>query len=179
MDIIYLIFLIGAAIFSITALLVLTSAFFGFLITKVPFVPSPGRDVELLVDRLGLSAKDHIYDLGSGDGRVLFVLERLTGAKTTGYELMRWAHLTARLTARLKHSKAQFIRRNFFKENLSPATVVYCYLFPEFMAKVGDKVMAECRPGTIVVSRDFRIPNLNQTDYFRTSGVHEIFIYTV
>ncbi len=175
----YYIFLGVTLILSLGLVFVMISSLVSFVITAVPFIPSPVKDVRTVAQHLGLSAKDHVYDLGSGNGRVLFEIESVSGARTTGYELMRWTHIYARTLGLMKHSRAQFIRRNFLKENLSTATVVYCYLYPHLMTKVGEKVMAECKPGTTVVSRDFRIPNLIQTDHIQLNKTHEVYIYVV
>jgi hypothetical protein len=168
-------FLLGALLI----LFFITSAFLGFVITRVPFVPTAARDIRTIAERVPLTPSDVIYDLGSGNGKVAFMLERLTGAQTVGFEATLWTHWYARLKRWLTRSKAKFIRGNFFKHNWSPATVIYCYLYPPLMTQIGEKILAECRPGTTVIVRDFPIANWQHTDYFRTYGRHEVFVYKV
>ncbi len=166
-------------LFSILVLLVITSAFFGFLITRVPFVPTAARDIHAIAERISLTERDIIYDLGSGNGKVAFMLADLTGAQTVGFEAMLWTHWYARIKQALTRSRARFVRGDFFKHSWSDATVIYCYLYPPLMKRIGEKVLAECKPGTRIVARDFPIANLPQVDYFRTYKNHEIFIYRI
>jgi len=166
-------------LFSILLLFVITSAFFGFLITRVPFVPTAARDIRVIVQRVSLSKRDTIYDLGSGNGKVAFMLANLTGAQTVGFEAMIWTHWYARIKQMLTRSRASFVRGDFFEHDWSGATVIYCYLYPPLMNQIGEKVLAECKPGTQIIVRDFPISNLPQVDHFRTYKNHEIFIYRI
>jgi SAM-dependent methyltransferase len=172
-------------LFSLLLLFWIVSSFLGFVITRVPFVPTAARDIHTIAERVPLSEDDVIYDLGSGNGKVVFMLERLTGARTVGFETTLWTHWYA-LAKQLfynvgnkRRSRARFVLGNFFKHDWSGASVVYCYLYPPLMRQVGDKVLAECKPGTRVIVRDFPIPNLPQVGHFHTYGRHEIFIYQV
>ncbi len=160
-------------------LFVIYSAFWGFAVTRVPFVPTPTGDIRQLVARLGLSERDVIYELGSGNGRVVFELETLTGALLVGYEAVLWTHLWALLKKWRRRARAKFVYGNFFRHNWSEATVIYCYLYPPLMPAVGAKVLAECRPGTRVVSRDFPITALAETERIDTSPGHSLYIYRI
>ena len=173
--ILYSLFLVG----TLLILFFITSSFLGFVITRVPFVPTAASDVRSIVERVPLSPNDIIYDLGSGNGKVAFMMEQLTGAKTVGFEATLWAHWYARLKKLLIRSGAKFILGNFFKHDWSEATVIYCYLYPSLMTQVGEKILTECRQGTKVIVRDFPIANWQRTDYFRTYGRHEVFVYQV
>jgi len=164
---------------SLFLLFIVGSAFLGFVFTRVPFVPTPKGDVEQMVRHLGLSQDDVFYELGSGNGRVVFGVEALSGARAVGYESTLWTHLWASLRKRWRRAKARLVYGNFFKHNWSEATVIYCYLYPPLMSSVGAKVLAECRPGTRVVSRDFPITNLREVGILRTRPHHSLYIYEV
>ena len=163
--------------FSLFALFVVTSAFLGFLQTRVPFVPTSAADVEFIAKKLALGPKDVFLDLGSGDGKVCFLVEKVAGAQTIGYEMTWWTHLWAKLKARLRHAKAKFYCRNFFHEDWSVASVVYGYLYPPLMGQVEEKFLADCRPGTFAVIRDFPFPKLKPLEVIYRPGEHEIYIY--
>lgn len=173
----YTLFLSGMLVFSLFALFIVASAFFGFLRTRVPFVPTSAADVEFLVKKLALGPKDVFVDLGSGDGRVCFLVEKAAGCQTLGYELTWWTHLLAKLKAKLKHSRAKFYCRNFFHENWSDASVVYGYLYPPLMRRVEEKFKTDCKPGTFAVIRDFPFPGLKPLEVVYRPGNHEIYIY--
>ncbi len=160
-------------------LFVVTSAFIGFLITRVPFVPTYADDIKLIVDKLKISSKDTFYDLGSGNGKVVFLVEKLSGAQVTGYELTLWTHLWARIQKILMRSKAKFIRRDFFKQDWSQANIIYCYLYPHLMGRICDKFRAEMKPGSVAVVRDFPFPNMIHSEKYHLPKEHEIYVYRV
>jgi len=158
-------------------LLVIFSAFLGFVMTRVPFVPTRASDIEFFAKELGISEKDTFFDLGSGDGKVCFLIEKQTGAKTLGFELTWWTHWLARIKRIFKGSKAKFVNQNFFKHPWSEATVVYGYLYPPLMKRVEKKFLADCRPGSLAVIRDFPFPGIKPQLVFRLPKNHEIYVY--
>ena len=174
-----LIFLGLFLLLAILLLFIIASAFLGFVITRVPFVPTPSRHIRLVAGHLNLSKRDTILELGSGNGRVAFLLEQLSGGRVIGYEAALWTHWWAQLEKKIRRSRVKFIRGNFFKHDWDRATVIYCYLYPPLMARVGEKALADCRPGTRVISHDFSIPNLRQVAIVETRPGHCFYIYQV
>lgn len=163
--------------FSIVITVIITSAFLGFLFTKVPFVPTNTEDVEFFLKKLSIGPRDVFYDLGSGDGKVVFLVERHSGAKTVGFELAWWTHILAKIKAKFKKSKAIFKNQNFFKTDWKEATVIYGYLYPPLMGRVEEKFLANCKPGTFAVIRDFPFPNLKPLEIICRPKNHELYIY--
>jgi len=174
-----LIFLVLFLVFTLFLMFVITSAFLGFLITKVPFVPTHAADIPELINRLGLSESDVVYELGSGNGKVAFLFEQHSAAKIKGIETTLWTHLWAKLQALFTKSKAEFIYANFFKYPISDATVIYMYLYPPLMSALAEKILAECKPGTRIASRDFYNEHLTQIDHYKTASGHEMYVYQV
>jgi hypothetical protein len=170
-------FLIFFLLFTILLLFVICSAFFGFVRTRVPFVPTRDSDVKFIAHELGITSNDIFYELGSGNGKVCFAVEKATGAKCVGYELTRWTHLWAKIKSKLIKSKCDFKRKDFFKEDWSKATVIYGYLYPPLMNRIREKFLAECKPGTKAIMRDFFLPDLKPNEIYRREGDHEIFVY--
>ncbi len=158
-------------------LFVVLSELVAFLRTRVPFVPTRASDIEFIAGKLALSPQDIVYDLGSGNGKVVFLLEKLTGAKAKGFELGWWTYLYARLKAWFMSSKAEFAHRNFFKEDWSEASVIYCYLYPPLMGRIEEKFLAECRPGSRAVVRDFPLPGMPYGEKYYLPHNHEIYVY--
>ena len=168
-----LLLLLGA--FVVTFMI--TSEFIAFLRTRVPFVPTNQADVEFFVKILGLDQADVFYDLGSGNGKVIFLVKKLSGARGVGFELGWWTVLYAKFKALLLGSRAKFYNRNFFKANWQEADFIYAYLYPPLMRRIKDKFLAECRSGAIMIVRDFPLPDLKPDEvYFRPRN-HEIYIY--
>lgn len=160
-------------------LFAVASSFIGFVKTKVPPIPTAARDIRRLAEDGFLNKTDTVIDLGCNNGKVLFMMEKLSGCKARGYEITLWVCIYAWIKKVLTGSKVQIIWGNFFEADLSDATVVYCYLYPFLMPKVGEKLKASCKKGTKVIVRDFPIKSLKQVNYFKTYGVHEFFIYEI
>src|SRR5580704_16204160 len=108
-----LIVLMVFLLFALVVLFMMISELVAFLRTRVPFVPTRAGDIKFIVEKLPITSKDIFYDLGSGNGKVVFMVEQLSGARVQGYELGWWTILFAKLKALLKGSKAKFINKNF------------------------------------------------------------------
>ncbi len=154
-----------------------TSAFIGFVRTRVPFVPSPKNDIEFIVRELNISEKDVFYELGSGNGRVVFLVEKLSGAKSVGFELTGWTYWYAKFKAKIIKSKAQFFNKDFFKEPWHEATVIYCYLYPPLMKKMEEKFLRETKSGSVAIVRDFPFPALKPNVLHKMPNDHHFYIY--
>lgn len=162
------------------ALLILFMVFtelVNFLQTRVPFVPTSKKDIADMVHRVGITQQDLFLDLGSGNGKVVFAVEQLTGAKARGLQRGGWTQIYAKLRKRLTGSKAELVTGNFFNQPWSDATVIYCYLYPHLMNQVADKAKHDCKPGTKIVVRDFPIPNLQLHSSWQTPTYHDMYLY--
>jgi hypothetical protein len=163
----------------IVLLFVIVSEFVAFLRTRVPFVPTHAGDIEFIVKKLGITSADVFYDLGSGNGKVVFLVNKLSGATCVGFELSWWTFLFARIKSKVKSqkSKVAFKNKNFFKQDWSGTNYIYGYLYPPLMGRVQKKFLTECRPGSIAIIRDFPFPDLPYTDKYYLPKEHEIYIY--
>ncbi len=172
-DIILGILLIGALIL----LYMMLTEMINFIQTKVPFVPSSKRDIEDMTKRIGITEKDFVIDLGSGNGKVLFIIEKLTGAKTRGLQRAGWTQEYGRLKKFVIGSRVDLVSGDLFKLPWSDATVVYAYLYPPLMRNVGAKFRADCKPGTKLVCRDFYIPEFTPKQEWQTPSDHTMYLY--
>ena len=164
-------------LFVLVLLFVISSELIAFLRTRVPFVPTHAGDVEFIVKKLGVTPKDVFYDLGSGNGKVVFLVEKLSGARVYGFELGWWTILFAKIKAKAIGSRATFKNKNFFKENWSGANIIYCYLYPPLMGTIEEKFKAEMKPGSIAIVRDFPFPHMQEAEKYFLPKAHEIYIY--
>lgn len=104
--------------------------------------------------------KDTVFELGSGEARVLIVAAKEYGAKGVGIEI---DPLRAFVSSMLLHSsgvsdKVIIKRKNFFDEDLSKATVVFVYLVPKTLQRLKPKFLKELKKGTRIVSYKYEIP---------------------
>lgn len=147
-----LIIFIGLQILFALFIFFLTIAF----ITGAPFVPSTSDVADTMIRMAGLSKGDTVYDLGSGDGRLLF-LAAARGANAVGFEINPFLVIFTRIKARM-YQYGNCIRvycRNFWLEDVSGADVVFIYLIPWRMERLRKKLERELKPGSLVVSNSF------------------------
>jgi len=110
-----------------------------------------------------------LVDLGCGDGRVLRHARRRYKIRAIGFELNLLAYFQAQvLSIGLKNIEIRL--KNFWSHNLAQADVVFCYLYPDVMQKLSAKLMAELKPGTLVVSCNFELPGFKPLRMLRPEG---------
>ncbi len=160
-------------------LYVMFTEMLNFVQTRVPFVPTAKKDLQDLVKRVEISEIDYVYDLGSGNGKVVFFIEQATGAKVKGIQRAGWAQTWAKARARVQGSKAEFVSGNFFDHPWAEATIIYAYLYPFLMSQVCEKALDECRPGTKLVIRDFPIASLQPSKQWQTPSNHTMYLYVI
>jgi 16S rRNA A1518/A1519 N6-dimethyltransferase RsmA/KsgA/DIM1 with predicted DNA glycosylase/AP lyase activity len=100
-----------------------------------------------------ITSKDVVYDLGCGDAEVLIQSAKL-GAKCVGIEIDLLRVLIARLRISRNNLQNKIIikRNNFFKEDVSSASVIIVYLVPVTLNKLLPKFKKELKKGTQIVS---------------------------
>jgi cyclopropane fatty-acyl-phospholipid synthase-like methyltransferase len=105
----------------------------------------------------GVTANDVVYDLGSGDGRIVIAAAKEFGARGVGIELdAKLVQDSRDLAFKAGVSdRVTFLWQDIFEADLSPATVVTIYLFPEVNARLVPKLRRELRPGTRIVAHQF------------------------
>ena len=127
------------------------------------FHPSARIRVTTFLDHVAMKKDDFLVDIGCGDGRVLREAKRRYGIRALGIEV----NLLAYVLARLRNLGVEGIEirwGNFWNVNIHDADVVFCYLFPDVMARLAQKLEAELRPGTRVISCNFTIPGWRHSE---------------
>jgi SAM-dependent methyltransferase len=124
----------------------------------IHFVPTPEAVVEAMLDLAGVAANDVVYDLGSGDGRIVIAAAR-RGARGVGVELDPRLVADARTSAARAGvaGRVAFIEGDIFEADISGATVVTLYLLTSINERLQPKLMRELAPGTRVVSHQFNM----------------------
>jgi hypothetical protein len=173
------IFLFIMLVASLAAALYATTAVYAAIRTRVPYVPTLSADIPFLVKEFPITKNDTVYDLGSGNGRVVFAIERDSGARVAGGELILYLHLLSLVKRWWYKSQARFYFGNFHKIPLKDATIIYVYLFPRLLPHVLERVRAECLPGTKIISRDFEIDGIEPIRVISTPSEHKFLVYEV
>jgi SAM-dependent methyltransferase len=123
----------------------------------VPYVQTPHEVVAQMLRLAGVDRNDVVYDLGSGDGRLVIAAARDFGARGVGVEI------DPRLVARSVESarragvgdRVTFREQDLFQTDLADATVVTLYLSPALNLRLRPKLLRELRAGARIVSHDF------------------------
>jgi hypothetical protein len=121
------------------------------------FVPTRQPIVEKMLQLAGVTATDVVYDLGSGDGRVVVVAATKHGARGVGVEIDPALVSISRQVARESQveTRVTFIEADLFDVDLSPATVVTLFLSQSVNRRLEAKLKRELRDGARVVSHQF------------------------
>ena len=141
------------------------------------FHPSAKIRVKTFLDYVPMTAKELLIDIGCGDGRVLREARRRYGVRVLGIEVNPLIYLLARIrNLGMKGVEVRWC--NFWKVNLKDADVVFCYLFPDVMKNLAEKLESELRPGTRVISCNFPLPGWSHTAvFYPESSLHGDPIY--
>jgi SAM-dependent methyltransferase len=124
----------------------------------VPFLVTPPEIAEQMLRLAGVGPADIVYDLGSGDGRLVIAAVRDFRARAAiGIEIDPDLVARSREYARRAGvaDRVTFLAQDFFRADVAPATVVTLYLTREVNLRLRPKLLAELRPGTRIVSFDF------------------------
>ena len=127
------------------------------------FHPSARVRVRTFLDHVPMKRSDLLVDIGCGDGRVLREAMRRYGIRALGFEVNPLAYILARIRT-LGMEGIEVRLRNFWNVNIRDADVVFCYLFPDVMGKLAQKLEAELRPGTRIISCNFPIPGWRHSE---------------
>ena len=122
-----------------------------------PFVTTPDEVVTRMLELAEIEKGDVLYDLGSGDGRIVVAAAKRYGIKAVGFEidpvLVKDSREIVKQAGleRLVEIREQDIRTVYF----SPATVVTMYLYPGANLRLRPVLMRDLKPGSRVISHDF------------------------
>lgn len=150
-----------------------------------PFDPTPQEVVERMLTLAAMTKDDVIYDLGSGDGRILIAAAKKYGVRGVGFEIDPGLVKLARENARKQgvEKLVEFRQQDFLSADLSPASVVTLYLSQDGNLAVRQQLMHQLKPGARVVSYTFDMgewqPKISES-YRDTAGdIHLIHLWQI
>jgi hypothetical protein len=123
------------------------------------FVPTPQPIVNAMLTLARVGPHDRVYDLGSGDGRVVIEAAQAFGARGVGIELdPRLVEISRQVAREAQVSdKVTFVEGDLFAADISKATVVTLFLSTSVNRRLEAKLRRELQPGARIVSRQFPI----------------------
>jgi len=122
----------------------------------VIYVPTPPEVVEAMLRLAKVGPTDVVYDLGSGDGRIVITAAQKFGARGIGFDINpeRIAEANANLAQAGVGDKVKFVEADLFEQDLSGASVITLYLLPSLNLKLRPTLW-KLKPGTRIVSHSF------------------------
>lgn len=147
----------------------------------VIFVPTPEAVVDAMLKVAGVTSKDVVYDLGSGDGRIVITAAKNYGARGVGIEIdpLMVKKATENAAAAGVSDRVRFVNGNLFTAEISEATVVTLYLLQSLNERLRPKLVRELRPGTRVVSHVFNMGPEWPPEHTVMVGPNRVFLWTV
>jgi len=152
-----------------------------------PYVPSPQSVVSDMLKYAEVGPKDFVIDLGSGDGRIVLTAAKVFGARGFGVEIQDHLVKLSNEAAQKEGlaDRVKFLKQDLFKTDISQATVLTMYLLPNTVNMLKDKLLAELKPGTRIVSHDYplagwlpeKYAQFDLEDKVAISGVTTTLIY--
>jgi SAM-dependent methyltransferase len=150
-----------------------------------PFVATPQEVVDQMLQMAEVRKDDMVYDLGSGDGRIVITAARRYGARGIGFEID--PDLVRRSRENARHAGVahlvEFYAKDVLTVDLSPATVVTLYLFREANLLLRPRIQSQLRPGSRVVSHDFDMgdwqPDATLQVEHKTGRVRTLYLWRI
>jgi len=126
---------------------------------EIPFVPTPIEVIDRMLELAEVKKGDVVYDLGSGDGRIVIRAAKKYGVRAVGIEMDGWLLDKARKAAKAEGVThlVEFRSEDALKTDISRATVVTLYMLPWFNEAMKPNFKKMLKPGARVVAHDFGI----------------------
>jgi hypothetical protein len=150
----------------------------------VVYVPTPEVVVEKMLELANVKKDDVLYDLGSGDGRLVIAAAQKFGTQGVGVEIRPDLIQVANQNAQKLgvSDRVQFLQQDLFKTDISKATVVTLYLLPHLNLKLRPMLLRELKPGSRIVSHDFNMGDWKPEQVVQVQGpnrMHTIYYWVV
>jgi len=140
----------------------------------VPFVPSDEKSVDAMLNLAGIGPKDVLYDLGSGDGRVVVAAAKEWDIRAVGIEMDPLRNEEAMEYAnwvKVNHL-VTFVEDDLLSADFREATVVTMYLLHSVNIELRPRLLNELKPGTRVISHAFDMGAWRADERVQFSGVN-------
>ncbi len=139
----------------------------------VPFVPSNDQVIEAMLQLAGAGPRDLLYDLGSGDGRIVIAAARKHRTPGIGIELdpLRIADAMEQAGHAGVECLVDFVEENIFTADFSPASIVTLYLMDSINLQLRPRLLRELRPGARIVSHAFDMGDWTADERLTVGGI--------
>ncbi len=146
----------------------------------VIFVPTPQAVVDEMLKVANVKKGDVLYDLGSGDGRIVITAAKRFGVRGIGIDIDPQRIAEANENARKEGVShlVTFKQTDLFATDIREATVVTLYLLPRLNVKLRPKLFAELKNGTRIVSHAFDMAEWEPEKHLKVDG-RDVYYWTI
>jgi ribosomal protein L11 methylase PrmA len=157
---------------------IIVGYFLSTFLTGAGYEPVPNRILSEMIEFSQPTSGTHVFDLGSGFGRIIIAVAERTGADCTGVEVdpikVWWTK--RRIRAKGLQGRVRVLRQNLLEADLSSADIIFVFLWEGIMQKLEEKATREMKEGSRIVSyyhpiRDW-VPD-------REDAKNKVYLYTV
>ena len=147
----------------------------------VPYVPTPPEVVAVMLDLGAVTARDVLYDLGCGDGRIVITAAKERGARGVGIDIDPERIAEARAAAREAGvtDQVQFRVGDLFESDFAEASVVTLYLLPQINQRLRPQLWRQLRVDTRVVSHEFDMGEPWPAERIEKVGFRRVLAWTI
>lgn len=146
-----------------------------------PFVQTPVEVAKKMIELAALQPGQKLFDLGAGDGRIVIMAARETGASAVGVEIRE--DLVERARSEIKklnlEDRVNMIHDDLFNVDLKDADVVTLYLTTSGNERLRPKLEHELKKGAKVISHDFKVGNWKASVVYNELLGHSIYEYEI
>lgn len=146
----------------------------------VIYVPTSDTVVDAMLKLAKVDSGDVVYDLGSGDGRIVIAAAKKYGARGVGIDIdpERISESNENATEAGVTDKVEFIEADLFESDFSEATVVTLYLLSRLNERLKPILMEQLQPGTRIVSHAFDMGDWEPEETKMVDGT-TIYLWTI
>lgn len=128
--------------------------------TDAPYVPTKMKDIRKVLKLAGVKKGKKFYELGSGDGRVVYEAASL-GADAVGIE-QSWLRVFYSIfkAKSLNLPNTKFIHGNIFNKNYNDANIIYIYLLTKGVKRLEEKLPKELKKKTVIITQTYHFQHL-------------------
>jgi len=143
-----------------------------------PWLPMRSQDVKRAMALAEIKVGEKFYDLGAGDGRMLFGAAAL-GATAEGFEISLLPYLIAKFKIIFSREKnrPKIFFHDFWKINLAGADVIFVFLLPRIMEKLKEKMEKELKPGARIICYTWPMPGWEPKKISEAAGGAKAYLY--
>jgi SAM-dependent methyltransferase len=146
----------------------------------IHYVPTSGGVADAMLKLAKVTSEDVVYDLGSGDGRIVIAAAKKYGARGVGVELdpelIKKANRNAQKAG--VADRVTFVQADLFKTDFSDATVVTLYLSNSINQRIASILQRQLKPGARIVSHRFDMGDWKPEADVRLEGTH-VYLWTI